>query len=157
MIDVVLQTNHCSKPTHEQCYKLLNLRISKHLKTEWSEWRVSTTPLHFCTKFTLQNTEEELEICFIIKTDKKMWKQRKPRHWRVALGQPRFHVSQGPQVAVSRNFSRKINFILKNIYFVFRNPDKVYMQNFSQISTPACSNWSDIYVLSVLINWVSLV
>ena len=46
---------------------------------------------------------------YILKTDPKKIKQRKLRHCKVALAQPRFHVSDALGIAVSRNFPRKIN------------------------------------------------
>ena len=46
---------------------------------------------------------------YILKTDTKKIKQRKLRHCKVALAQPRFHVSDALEIAVSRNFPRKIN------------------------------------------------
>ena len=92
--------------------------------------RFNPFPLHFSTKFTNQNTEEKLDLfynryntnniynniyiyiyiyIYILKTDTKKIKQRKLRHCKVALAQPRFHVSDALEIAVSRNFPRKIN------------------------------------------------
>ena len=97
---------NCTNSTYQQCYKLLNLRS----KLNGAFQRL---PLYFSTKFTIQNIEEELQICFIGRTATKLKKQREPTHWNVALGQPRFHVREGLEMAVSRKFPRKIYFNLK--------------------------------------------
>ena len=65
---------------------------------------------------------------FYNKKDTKTRKQRK-----VALGQPRFHVLEGLQMAMNRNFPRKIHWQSKNINFVIGTLNQACMQNLSQI------------------------
>ena len=61
----------------------------------------------------------------------KRYKNEKAKE--VALGQPRFHVLEGLQMAMSRNFPRKICWQSKNINFVIGTPNQACMQNLSQI------------------------
>ena len=87
--------------------------ISKHPKLSTLNGTFLRLPLYFSRKFTIQNIEEELQICFILRTATKLKKPMEPTHCKVALGQPHFHVPEGLEMAVSRNFPRKIYFNLK--------------------------------------------
>ena len=87
--------------------------ISKHPKLSTLNGSFLRLPLYFSRKFTIQNIEEELQICFISRTATKPKKPMEPTHWKVALGQPRFDVPEGLEKPVSRNFPRKIYFNLK--------------------------------------------
>ena len=105
-------TRHISSATRFWTYGIFS-GISKHPKLSKLNGAFQCLSFYFSTKFTISNIDEELQIWFIARTATKLKKQREPTHWKVALGQPRFHVPEGLEMAVSRNFPRKIYYNLK--------------------------------------------
>ena len=84
MTDVVLETNKLCQleistvlQSSERTVFFRDLKISKMSKLNGAFQHL---PLYFSTKFTIQNPEEELQICFKVRTATKLKKQMKPAH-----------------------------------------------------------------------------
>ena len=73
-----------------------------------------------------------------------------PTHWKVALGQPRFHVPEGLEMAVSRNFPRKIYFNLKISISWLEPLTKFTCKIWAKSVNLPVRPWSEIYGLSLL-------
>ena len=125
--------------------------ISKHPKLSTLNGTFLRLPLYFSRKFTIQNIEEELQICFISRTATKLKKPMEPTHWKVALGQPRFHVPEGLEMAVSRNFPRKIYFNLKISISWLEPLTKFTCKIWAKSVNLPVRPWSEIYGLSLLV------
>ena len=109
---------NCSNSTSVQHYKLLNLRYFSGILKQLSKLNSAFNHFLFFFCFSHEiyylNRREGIVVLFYNrnnndndKKDTKMRKQRKPRHWKVSLNQPRFHVLEGLQMALSHNFLQK--------------------------------------------------
>ena len=83
MTDVVLETNKLCQLEISTVLLATQLTVffqGSKLKMSKLNGSFQRLPLYFSTKFTIQNTEEESQICFIVRTATKRKKQMKPTH-----------------------------------------------------------------------------